>query len=535
MKKHLLGVSIFTITSLYVLLSIIVIFVGSIFGLKLSTILLVSILVLIVQLLVAPFFTDLSMKWIYKAKFDYQLPEYLQKFISSVCQTNNMKYPKIGYIDDGSPNAFTYGRTKNDTRIVLTRGIFETLNEDEIKAVVGHELGHATHYDTLFMTAAQLVPLVLYYTYSILVDNDSSSSDDDSSSLTALGYIAYILYIISEYIVLWLSRTREYYADDFSIKVTKNPTALGNALVKVGYGLTTHTTKSGKMSVSKTNALGIMDAKTSKSLIASSYDDGKISTENIEKAMRWEKWNVWAKWYEIHSTHPMISKRLEAISAECKEYGQPPYIVFNEKPPESYVDDFLGEALLIFLPIILVICWIIVTSLHFSLPENKILTFIFKIWPSLILLSFLIRYLKSHKNKNYQNKKVVDLLSEVKVSGVTTIPCIIEGTVIGRGDPGSIFDEDFVLKDDTGIVFIDYKRVLKILDLIDATTKTKTLFGKKVTIKGWYRRAPVPYVEIHEMQVEGYSNKVFKNYALNIGLTITVAIAALIIGIIFFK
>ena len=37
------------------------------------------------------------------------------------------------------------------------------------------------------------------------------------------------------------------------------------------------------------------------------------SKDNIKKAMRWEKWNVWAKWYEFFSTHPLISKRLEAI------------------------------------------------------------------------------------------------------------------------------------------------------------------------------------------------------------------------------
>lgn len=66
------------------------------------------------------------------------------------------------------------------------------------------------------------------------------------------------------------------------------------------------------MSASRPNTLGIMDAKTSKSLIVSSYDDGKISKDNIKRAMRWEKWNIWAKWYEFFSTHPLISKRLEA-------------------------------------------------------------------------------------------------------------------------------------------------------------------------------------------------------------------------------
>ena len=56
-----------------------------------------------------------------------------------------MKYPNMGFINDGAPNAFTYGRTKNDARIVLTHGIFELLDEEEVKAVVAHELGHAVH------------------------------------------------------------------------------------------------------------------------------------------------------------------------------------------------------------------------------------------------------------------------------------------------------------------------------------------------------------------------------------------------------
>ena len=63
----------------------------------------------------------------------------------NTCSEQNMKYPNMGFINDGAPNAFTYGRTKNDARIVLTRGIFELLDEEEVKAVVAHELGHAVH------------------------------------------------------------------------------------------------------------------------------------------------------------------------------------------------------------------------------------------------------------------------------------------------------------------------------------------------------------------------------------------------------
>lgn len=61
------------------------------------------------------------------------MPDYLKQFISESCEKHNMKYPKIGFINDGSSNAFNYGRTKNDARVVLTRGILDLLTEDKLR------------------------------------------------------------------------------------------------------------------------------------------------------------------------------------------------------------------------------------------------------------------------------------------------------------------------------------------------------------------------------------------------------------------
>lgn len=134
-------------------------------GLDLSWLLLGSIIFLGVQFLIAPYITDLVVKFLYKANFKVEMPSYLHTFIEEVCRNNDMKFPKIAVIDDSAPNAFTYGRTKNDARIIFSKGLIELLDEEEVKAVVAHEIGHAVHYDMAIMTVAQLVPLVLYYIY----------------------------------------------------------------------------------------------------------------------------------------------------------------------------------------------------------------------------------------------------------------------------------------------------------------------------------------------------------------------------------
>jgi Zn-finger nucleic acid-binding protein len=68
-------------------------------------------IIVAVQFILGPFLTDLSLKWMYHMSWiTYaRLPGYLANFIKSTCDKNKMKYPKIGIIRDGSPNAFTYG------------------------------------------------------------------------------------------------------------------------------------------------------------------------------------------------------------------------------------------------------------------------------------------------------------------------------------------------------------------------------------------------------------------------------------------
>ena len=500
MKKSLFGISMLTITCLYGLLGGVIILATYLIGGKVIVGIIISLIVLILQFLLAPFFTDLTMKWFYKASFNEEVPEYLKTFITNICSKYNMKFPRVGRIHDGAPNAFTYGRTKNDARIVLTDGIFNLLTEEEIKSVVAHELGHVVHYDMLFMTAVQVVPLVLYGIYEAFAGSSNDDSDNASAG-TIISIIAYVLYIISQYIILWLSRTREYYADNFSIDETKNPNSLAEALVKIGFGLAT-SKGTGKHNASKNNALGISDVKESKAMSISCIENGMVNKSKIKNAMKWEMWNPWAKWAEFNSTHPLISKRLLYISKRSKEFNQEPYIVFDLQKTESYADDFILELLINFLPSIFLIVAVVI---YFD--PNASLRFV---GLSLLLGTVLsyIKFKRRHKNK-YVETNIENLLGEVKVSNITSIPCILKGEIIGRGNPGCIFNEDFVIKDETGIIFLDYNQPIHFVNKLFALFKSEQYFNKTVTVKGWYRRNPVPYVEIYEYKVDNKTKKVW--------------------------
>ena len=129
-------------------------------------------------------------------------------------------------------------------------------------------------------------------------------------------------------------------------------------------------------------------------------------------------------------------------------------------------------------------------------------------------------FLRRYRKNKFKESTVESLLGEVKVSGVTPIPCKVEGSVIGRGDPGYVFSEDFVIKDKTGIMFLDYNQPMWLINKIFAFFKAKTFIDKDIIVKGWYRRSPVPYIEIYQMEMDGKVKKVYTYLLKKIGLFI---------------
>ena len=504
-----LGLRSFSVLAgLYGLLTIVMIFLVQYGILTPATALIVGVVTASAQFILGPFIMDISLKLFYSMSWvgPADLPPPLKDFIRDTCAKNNMRFPRIGVIRDGSPNAFTYGHHPNNARIVISRGLIDLLGERELEAVVAHEIGHAKHRDMLVMTIAAVVPLILYCLYRTLINIRTAKRDKTGPYRYMIAIASYILYIISEYIVLWFSRTREYFADRFSGQATGSPEDLASALVKIGYGLAGRE-KEGKTAEKRSfrteaiGAMGIFDYKTARTLAVSSYSParkmgGDIDRDTLKGAMRWDMWNPWAKYYELHSTHPLISNRLRCLSEQSLYMGRAPYVVFDEKKPESYWDEFFVDAGVRFLPLISIL--ISAGLCVFTGDARYVGLGIF-----LTGLSFFLNVRFSYPGKYFPEMTVSSLLKKVKVSSVRPVPCSLAGTIIGRGVSGLVWSEDFVMQDETGIIFLDYRQPLKIVEFFFGLLRAGEMKNEKVTLTGWYRRSPTPYVELKTITVPG--------------------------------
>ena len=509
-----------TIISLYGLLTLVLILCVELAGLPPSWALIMGVSIAVLQFLLGPWLMDLSLNWFYKMNWVslHQLKPHLERFIRRTCSEKGMKTPRFGIIDDGGPNAFTYGHTPNNARIVVTRGLFNLLDESEVEGVVAHEIGHAKNWDMFLMTVVQLVPLILYYIYRTLIQVKSGSRNNNKGSgyVALVAIISYVLYIICEYIVLWFSRTREYYADRFAGQVTKSPNSLASALVKIAYGLAGQEGKKDAEETKRSSqldavgAMGIFDGKMASSFALSAYAADKPSAEvsdwsqrsNILGAMKWDLWNPWAKYYELHSTHPLVANRMNHLGNQAQTMGQEPFIRFSLRKPESYWDEFFVDIMIMILPFVTLA---VLAALAFFTQINWLYGVAFAVGG----LFMLFKLGFSYPTEIFPEMSVSSLLKKVKVSTVRGIACRLKGKIVGRGVPGLIWSEDFVLQDETGIIFLDYRQPLRIWEFLFGLMRSQDLQDADVQIKGWYRRSPVPYIELKTLRTAGKSRECY--------------------------
>jgi heat shock protein HtpX len=173
--------------------------------------------------------------WMMKVKWvsEKEAPE-LHHIIAELAEKTHLPKPRVGISEINIPNAFAFGRTQRDGRVCVTRGILNVLNSDELKAVLEHEMSHLKHRDMVVITLLSAIPMVLYYlAFGLVWGGMGGRRQGGYAALIGLG--AFALYFITNLLVLYGSRIREYYADAGSVQLGNQPYQLATALYKLTY------------------------------------------------------------------------------------------------------------------------------------------------------------------------------------------------------------------------------------------------------------------------------------------------------------
>ena len=193
--------------------------------------LIASLAMMFIQYLVGPKIVEWSMRVKYVERKEY--PE-LFRMVEGLAVKAEIPMPKIGIAQISIPNAFAFGRSIRDGRVCVTEGILKLLNDEELKAVLGHELSHIKNRDVLTIMLLSVIPIVMYRLAWQLLYFDRRRNDRGNTVL--LGVAAFAFYFITNLLVLYASRIREYFADRGSVLLGNQPASLASALYKLVYG-----------------------------------------------------------------------------------------------------------------------------------------------------------------------------------------------------------------------------------------------------------------------------------------------------------
>jgi len=157
--------------------------------------------------------------------------------VSNLTQRMGLPMPKLWLIPDPSPNAFATGRNPEHASVAFTDGILNLMNDRELEAVIGHELGHVLNRDILISSIAATLAAAITMVARIAFYFGGSRDRDDRGSAAGGLVMLIVAPIAAMMIQMWISRTREFGADAAAAKYTGTPDGMISALKKLETGV----------------------------------------------------------------------------------------------------------------------------------------------------------------------------------------------------------------------------------------------------------------------------------------------------------
>jgi heat shock protein HtpX len=287
------------------------------------TYIIVAVVILGLQYLISPALVGLTMKvrWVSEKE-----EPGLHRIIAELAEKARLPKPKVGISELSIPNAFAFGRTQKDGRICVTRGILGILSQDELKAVLGHEMSHIKHRDMAIITLLSAIPMILYWLawstmWGGMFGGKRDGENNNGSYTLIVGIAAFMLYFVTNLLVLYGSRIREYYADKGSIELGNSPHQMASALYKLVAGDARFKGREEMKRVEGMKAFFLNDPSQSWNEVREITQidenrDGKIGQEDLA-ALRQKKIKLGfgSKVMEIFTTHPNTLKRIHTLSS----------------------------------------------------------------------------------------------------------------------------------------------------------------------------------------------------------------------------
>lgn len=276
---------------------------------------LLAFFIVLAQYMIGPKIVEKTMRVKYVS--ETEAPK-LHSVVTDLAMRADIPKPKIGISEIPIANAFAFGKSKKDGRVCVTRMLMDRLNEKELRAVLGHEISHIKHKDIVAITMLSVIPMLCYFVY-ISFFWSSFFGRRRSGGTMAIALAAFLTYLLTNMLVLYASRIREYYADQRSAELTNDAPALASAL----YRISVEGARADRRTLKQVEGMKAFFAsdpsRARKDLTdlrqADLNMDGHLDKYEVEAFAKESTITTTGRLMEIFSSHPNIVKRIKRLHA----------------------------------------------------------------------------------------------------------------------------------------------------------------------------------------------------------------------------
>lgn len=423
------------------------------------------------------------------------------------CQMRHWPIPEFKILPMTAPMMFTYGNLPRTARIVVSQGLLEQLNNDEIATIYGLALGQIRRWDFWVMSLAFLVTLPIYKLYQqASIWGNKSQNSLWIWTTTAVANLSYGIWCLITGITLLNSRFRIYASDRHAAEITGNPNALIRALLKISIGIADDikTKQQTSWELESVNILAPVDVKQSLCL-------GSV-IENLrwESFLMWESSNPYRQWFTINSSHPLMGDRLQRLCQIARHWHLEPelYFITPELLQVKSQSFLLQIAPWLGIPSGLILAglfWLIWQTAYTTHVVN--LKWIYDDWSFItgfLMIGFSVGTLmrinsffpEINQHNLHNDQQALKLLIDPSVLPIDSISVRLVGKLIGRQGIGNSLSQDLILQTNLGLVKLHH------IPWLSPSAHPQKWIGRQVTVTGWLRRGATPWIDIQTLETQ---------------------------------
>jgi len=458
--------------------------------------------------------------------------------LNRYCRQRKWSLPTLHKLPTDIPLIFSYGFLPRNARLVISEGLLNLLNDDELAVLVAYEMSHWKSWHWPLLSAQMLISQVLLHAHWQLAMWGNRQATAIKWTAGAIATLLYSIFWLARLPSAGMARVRTYYGDRKSTELTGNPNGLARALSKLSFGLAASTEQQGYTPILIEGVLPLLPAATD---LSRQQVYGQMP---LAQLFAWDSQNPLRAWMSTFNNHPPLGDRLRLVMAYAGHWKLTPEIALSAPPRRQksmsmqnwrqlwmHATPYVGVATGISVGLLLLgvgaianeFEWLALDWMH---KDTGLFHFCWLLGISVGNIMRINRFFPDLSFAMAPSDNFANWIGDSELLPASSMPTKLSGQLVGRPGIANWLGQDLMLRTGSGLVRLHFFSLLGPLGNVLNRQKTpRLLTGRTVQVLGWFRRSNQTWLDVDKIRL-GNGSLVEAAHPLHSLLIAVIALAA---------